>query len=257
MEVSAHVPTMCRTSSLIADRPTAHWAGPKTLVGLQVEGREADTLANSGSQVNTMMPGYVHQHEFPVLPLCDLVDHPLNLVGMGGMRTCPLGFVILRVQVNEITGYDEDVVFLVVPDESEFSWHIPFMIGTCTLGRIVNMIKESEMDRLSTPWAMVRASCLLSRWGTVVEDTGTARDGPMEKGAAAPEYPMGQDLDEPVFMKDNVRLGPFQTLILKCKVKPLIGESAQVMVMPLKVGESQPGGAWPLPPRIACSPGSK
>ena len=49
-------------------------------------------------------------------------------------------------------------------------------------------------------------------------------------------------------MKENIRLGPFQTQILECKVKPLIGESAQVMVMPLKVGESEPGGAWPLPP---------
>ena len=227
---------------LITDGPTAHWVGPKTLVGLWVEGREADTLVNSGSQVNTVMPGYVCQHEFPVLPLHDLVDHPLNLVGLGGMRTRPLGFVILRVQVNEMAGYDKDVVFLVVPDESEFSQHIPIMIGTCMLGRIINVIKESEMDRLSTPWAMVRASCLLSRWRTMAEDLGMARDCPTEEGNTAPESPVGWDLDESVFMKENVRLGPFQTQILECKVKPLIGESAQVMVMPLKVGESQPGG---------------
>ena len=90
MEVSMFVTTMCHASSLIADGQTAHWVGPKTLLGLQVEGREANTLADSGSQVNTVTPSYVHQHEFPVLPLCDLVDHPLNLVGLGGMRTCHL-----------------------------------------------------------------------------------------------------------------------------------------------------------------------
>ena len=45
-----------------------------------------------------------------------LVNHPLNLVGLGGTKTHPLGFVILRVQVNEIAGYDKDVVFLMVPD---------------------------------------------------------------------------------------------------------------------------------------------
>ena len=125
-------------------------------MGLQVEGREVDTLANSGSQVNTVMPGYVHQHEFPVLLLHDLVDQPLNLVGLGRTRTCPLGFVILRAQVNKIASYDEDVALLMVPDE--FSRCIPIVIGTCMLGRIVNVIKESEMDRLLTPWAMVRAS---------------------------------------------------------------------------------------------------
>ena len=91
------------------------------------------------------------------------MDHPLSLVGLGGMRTRPLGFVILRAQVTEIAGYDKDIVFPVVPDESEFSRHVSLMIGTCTLGRIVNVIKESELDRLSTSSAMVRASCLLSR----------------------------------------------------------------------------------------------
>ena len=72
-----------------------HWVSPKTLVSLWVEGREVNPLADSGSQVNTVMPGYVHQHEFPVLPLHDFIDHPLNLIGLGGTRTHPLGFVIL------------------------------------------------------------------------------------------------------------------------------------------------------------------
>ena len=60
-------------------------------------------------------------------------------------------------------GYDQDVIFLVVPGESEFSRHVPLMIGTCTPGRIINVIKESELDRLSASWVMARASHLLSR----------------------------------------------------------------------------------------------
>ena len=156
-------------------------------MGLWVEGREVDTLADSGSQVNTVTPSCVHRHEFPVLPLHDLVNHSLNLVGLGSTRTHPLGFVILRVQVKKITSYDEDKVFLVMSDESEFSRHVPIVTGTCTMGRIINVIKESEMDRLSTPWAMVRTSCLLSRWGTVAEDPGVAGDGPEEQGATALE----------------------------------------------------------------------
>ena len=150
MEISAQVVTTCHTSSLFADGPTAHWVGPKTLVSLQVEGREVNALADSGSQVNTVTPNYVHQHQFPVLPLHDLIDHPLNLVRFSGTRTHPLTFVILQVQVSKITGYDEDLVFLVVPDESEFSRHVPLVIRTCMLGWIVNVIKDSE-DRLSTP----------------------------------------------------------------------------------------------------------
>ena len=62
---------------MIASGPTAHWVGPETLVvGFWVEGREVDTLADSGSQVNTVTPNYVCQHEFPMLSLHDLVNHP-------------------------------------------------------------------------------------------------------------------------------------------------------------------------------------
>ena len=76
----------------------------------------------------------------------------------------------------------------------------------------------------------------------MVEDMGAAGDGPMEQGVMALEPLASRDLDEPVFMKENVRLGPFQTQILECIVKPLIGESAHITVMPLKAGEAQLGG---------------
>ena len=89
-------------------------------MSLKVEGHEVNALADSGSQVNMVTPGYVHQHEFPVLPLGGLMSYPLNLIGFSGMRTRPLGFVILPVQVCDIAVYNEDVVFLVVPDESGY-----------------------------------------------------------------------------------------------------------------------------------------
>ena len=92
-----HIATACCASCLFHDGPTTHWLGPETLVSLKVEGHEVNALADSGSQVNTVMPGYMHQHEFPILPLGDLMDYPLNLIGLGGMSTRPLGFVILQV----------------------------------------------------------------------------------------------------------------------------------------------------------------
>ena len=118
------------------------------------------------------------------------------------------------------------------------------------LGRIVNVIKESELDSLSASWVMARTSCLLSKQGTVVVNSGAARDRPMVR-AATLESASGSEIDEPVFMKENVRLGPFQTQILECRTKPLLGKSVHVMVMPLKAGDLQLGG-MAFPPRIAC-----
>ena len=71
---------------------------------------------------------------------------------------------------------------------------------------------------------MARASHLLSRLGTVEKDQGVAGDSPAGEGASKSSLVL--DVDEPIFMKENVRLGPFQTQILECRVKLLTGESA-------------------------------
>ena len=82
--------------------PMTRWVGPETLVDVILEGCIASVLADSGSQVNTMMPGFVQEWDYPVLPLDGLVNYPLHLVRLGGWCTCPLGFVIARLQVKEV-----------------------------------------------------------------------------------------------------------------------------------------------------------
>ena len=113
--------------------PTTRWVGPETLVGVMLEGCEVSALADSGSQVNTMMLEFIQEWGYLVLPLDGLVNYPLHLVGLGGQCTCHLGFIIARLQVQEVAGYEEDVVFLVVPDGSAFGKRVLLVIGTCTL----------------------------------------------------------------------------------------------------------------------------
>ena len=84
----------------------------------------------------------------------------------------------------------------------------------------------------------------------MVEDQGAAGNGSADEGAIAPELSLGLDINKPALMKENVRLGLFQTQILECRIKPLIGESMHVMVIPLRAGESQLGGMWPLLPGL-------
>ena len=139
-EVNVHVIGRIRNPLLEAGGPTSHWLRPETLIELTVKGRNFNALADGGSQMNTITPALVQQYGFPVLPLEDLVDYPLNLMGLGGKLTSPLGFVILHMQVRGIAGYDKDAVFLVVPNESEFGRRVPLVVGTCTIGRIVNVI---------------------------------------------------------------------------------------------------------------------
>ena len=169
------------------------------LVDLTIEGRNVNALADSDSQVNTITPTFVQQYGFPVLLLEDLVDHLLNLVGLGGKCTSPLSFVILHMQVWEIAGYDEDVVFLIVPDESKFGRRVPLVIGTCTIGQIINVIQQSEIDHLSTPWATARMAQLLScQRSTAVLIPGSVGEAQSEGASGGPQE---VDMDELVTMR--------------------------------------------------------
>ena len=232
------------SSSFLNDGPTACWIGPKTLVNIVVEGREVTILTDSSSQVNIVTPAYVKHHKFPILPLEELVDHQVNLVGLGGGHTSPLGFIILWVHMLEVARYNEDVVFLIVPDESEFLRCVPLVLGTCTLCRIINVIRESEINRLSVPWVMTQTSCLLSRCGTTY--LGKEAVGGAEEAQTPSVESTDKGIDKPTMVREHVNVGPFQTQILECKVKPLLRETALTMVCPIRVGETQLTGMCPL-----------
>ena len=152
---------------------------------------------------------------------------------------------------REITGYDKDVVFPVVPDESEFSHRVPLVIGTCTIGRIINVIQESEIDHLSTPWATARMAQLSCQKSAAVFTLGSAGEAQSEGASGGAQE---VDVDELVMVRESVRLGPFQTEIIEGWVKPLLGDMAHMMITPLKAGEGHLWEARPLPPGLPCSP---
>ena len=197
-----------------------------------MEERNFSALGDSGSQVNMITPTLVQQYGFLVLPLEDLMDYLLNLVGLGRKRTSPLGFVILHIQVWGIAGYDEDAVFLVVPNESDFRRRVPLVVGTCTIGRMINVIQESEIDSLATLWSTMRVARLLScRLGTAIPASQGAETPVEGASGGSPE----RSINELVMVQESVHLGPFQTEIIEGWVKPLLGYTSHMMITPLRV----------------------
>ena len=86
---------------------------------------------------------------------------------------------------------------------------------------------------------------LLSCWKSIVVFTpGNAGEAQSE---GASEGPQEADMDELVTVRESICLDPFQTKIIEGCVKPLLGDMANVMIMPLKVGEGQLQEARPLP----------
>ena len=167
------------------------------------------------------------------------MNYPLHLVGLGGQCTGPLGFVITRLQVREVAGYDEDIVFLVVPDESAFGKQVPIVISTCTLAQVINVIKESEMDWILTPWVTVHLAQLLLQC-VMTEET-------QEKDAAGTDAPAQEEVDAVIEMKGSVHVGSFQAEILEGKVLQAPMHDTHVMVAPIKHAEVESAKACQLP----------
>ena len=129
-----------------------------------------------------------------------------------------------------------------------FGSRVPLVIGTCTIGRIINIIWESEIDHLSMPWATARMAQLLFCWkNAAVFTPGNAREAQSEGTSRGPQE---VDVDNLVMVRESVHLGLFQTEIIEGQVRPLFGDTAHVMITPLKVGEGQPWEARPLPPGL-------
>ena len=127
-----------------------------------------------------------------------------------------------------------------------FLWYL--MSPCSAVGRIINVIRESEIDHLSMPWATARMAQLLFCWKSAAVFTpGNAGKAHSEGTSRGPQE---VDVDELVMVRESIHLGPFQTEIIEGQVRPLFGDTAHMMITPLKVGEGQPREARPLPPGL-------
>ena len=152
--------------------------------------------------------------------ITDLMDSKVTCVGLGNSYTRLLGYAIVRVQVDRVWGYDEDQIALIIPDPSHFAKRVPVILGTPTIGRVVNVMKEAEMDALATPWANARAAHLLAVCRMVpaeVEDDG--KDG---YEASREGFVMHTQKVE--------TLGPFSSHVIPIKMmEAYLGECLNVM----------------------------
>ena len=103
-------------------------------------------------------------HSLDIGPLSDLSHGTLGINGFGGVFAWFLGYVIIRVQVEEIWGYNEDQVALVILDYTGFGSQVPVTLGTTTINQIINVIRESEIDELLVSLNESRIAPLLACW---------------------------------------------------------------------------------------------
>ena len=100
--------------------PLTQWTGPENLAQVKTDGESSWGLLDSGLIINVVTPWFIEACSLDIGPLNDLVNGTLGINGFRVVFSQPLGYIIIRVQVEGIWGYDEDQVALLVPDSTIF-----------------------------------------------------------------------------------------------------------------------------------------
>ena len=81
------------------------------------------------------------------------------ILGIGSIMVDPEGFVMMNVKIPCVKGYNEDQIAIIMDDPG--MKNCPVILGTPTIFRVMEVIKESEISKLAIPWASSRVSWLM------------------------------------------------------------------------------------------------
>ena len=148
--------------------------GPKNLGKALVDDELVTCLLDNGVQLNFITPTYAQERGMDIMSLDYLAEEIGGAIphisSLGGISVEPVGFIMMNVKVPGVAGYDEDQIAIVMDDPGMMEW--PVILGTPTLNRVMEVIKESEISKLAVPWASSHVSWLmrdvLAKLGQVV-----------------------------------------------------------------------------------------
>ena len=164
-------------------------------------------LIDSGAHMNCVTPEFMKVRGLVAGSIQDRNNHsgciPINEAG--GKRTEPLGYVMIRVQIPQVSSYDEDQVALIVEDPSLFSRQCPVILGTLTIFWAVQVMKEFEMHNLKPAWQYMKAGYEYMHFMMNLDNV------PTEEGQSFPTNTRRNliDLDEKLLLKKKQVLLPF------------------------------------------------
>ena len=204
----------CRVERVPYLNPDAfsRFIGPKNWGRALINDELTTCLLDNGAQLNFITPAYAIERGMDIMSLDRLAQEiggQLPFIkGMGGSRVEPIGFILMNVKVPCVWGYDEDQVALVM-DDPEMS-ECPVILGTPTLYRVMEVIKESEISKLAAPWASSRLSWLMR---DVIAKLGQVVGSDVANKPIAP-----LDVDEVVRVASKCVVPPFGHKVIHGKV---------------------------------------
>ena len=198
--------------------------GPKNLGKALIDDELTTCLLDNGAQLNFITPAYAQEQGMDIMSLDYLVPEiggsvPL-IRGLGSISVEPIWFIMMNIKVPCVQGYNEDQIAIVMDDPGMAKWLV--ILGTPTLYRIMEVIKESEISKLAVPWASSRVSWLMR---DVLAKLGQVVVNDIANKPIAPFH-----VDEVVSMTSKCTVPPFGHKAIHGKVNLILhGNKMNVM----------------------------
>ena len=190
--------------------------GPKNLGKALVDDEVVTCLLDNGVQLNFITPAHAQEQGMDIMSLDYLAKEIGGAIphisGIGSISVEPVGFVMMNVKVPGIARYDEDQITIVMDDPGMTEW--PVILGTPTIYRVMEVIKESEISKLAVPWASSRVSWLMR---DVVVKLGQVVVNDIANKPIAPLH-----VDEVVRVASKCMVPPFSHKAIHCKVNLIL-----------------------------------
>ena len=232
--VSNKSPKMKRAPYLNPDA-FHRFIGPKNLGKALVDDELVTCLLDNGAQFNFITPTYAQEWGMDIMSLDYLAKEIGGAIphisSIGGISVEPIGFVMMNVKVPGVAGYDEDQITIVMDEWPEW----PVILGTPTIYRVMEVIKESEISKLAVPWASSRVSWLMR---DVVAKLGQVMVNDIANKPIAPLH-----VDEVVRVASKCTVPPFGHKAIHGKVN-LVLHGYKMNVMTHGLEKQSPSLPW-------------
>ena len=137
-----------------------------------VEGQKSRALNDSGSQFSSISVAWDKKLKLSLWQLHSV----LQIEGSGESEVPYLGYVVASLKVPEVSAFDIDVLFLIVPDSVHTAYvpitlvifHIDMVINLATKAGLENLNKQWNRCAISTKLAMKEAQLINSKDAQIV-----------------------------------------------------------------------------------------
>ena len=106
------------------------WLGRNNVGYTMIKGKRMLVLLDMGANVNMITPECVVALGLQMGPLMDLREGGITIDQPFNYKRRLIGYVIMSVQIDGISGYNEDQVALVACSSTKFTHHVPIILGT-------------------------------------------------------------------------------------------------------------------------------